>query len=237
MGCSLCIPYQGPIWHSYYGPIQRPEAINAINAAINEQFRQEVGEVPTIPIRKVATSHISVPAALSPDPVSFNDDSTITVSFSSSCEGIITLQTENSSESHHYDASTDHTQIFDKPNEDNFTIKFDFDSWHGVTCRIYTLQSTPHSTPSVKNDKIVINGVISTISKVYKQEGIDGDDASSEGLCIICCSQRATVIAFPCRHCCMCKECSVRFSTLSSHCPVCRANVTELIEFSDEEQV
>jgi hypothetical protein len=109
-------------------------------------------------------------------------------------------------------------------------LKFDFEAPGDVTARIFTIRFA-NDESTITDDKIVNNGAIFTISKVYREpSGENGDAGFSEGLCLICCTEIATVVAFPCRHCCMCRACSERFATLSNHCPVCRAAVAELVE-------
>lgn len=233
MGCNLCHPLQEPVWFSYYGPIREVEAADAINAAIADHL-QDVAPT-SIPIRKVVASHLSVPVSLNNPAFTEVTDTTVTVSFSTTTNGKIIMETEHSSEGFDYDVGLKLTQTFKRPTDDKWTLKFDFDSINRVSCRIYTLQAHNNQDPIIVDDKIVIDGVISTISRVFRQQGIDGDDGFSDGLCLICCSQTATVVAFPCRHCCMCRECAERFATLSNHCPVCRAPVTELIECTVDE--
>lgn len=233
MGCNLCHPLQQPVWYSYYGPIREIEAVDAINAAISDHLQEVAPQ--NIPIRKVVASHLSVPVSLNNPVFSEVTDTTVTVSFSTTTSGKIILQTEHSSESFDFGVGLQLTQVFKRPTDDKWTLKFDFESINRISCRIYTLQVHNNQDPIVEDDKIVIDGVISTISRVFRQQGIDGDDGFSDGLCLICCSQTATVVAFPCRHCCMCRECAERFASISNHCPVCRAPVTELIECATDE--
>lgn len=228
MGCNLCHPLQEPVWFSYYGPIRQAEAADAINAAIADHLQEF--QPAAIPIRKVVASHLSVPVALNNPIFTDINDKTMTISFSTTANGKVTLESKSSTESFDYEIGMELTQVFIRPTDEAFTLKFDFDSLKGVTCRIYSFQSHNNQEPTVSDDKIIIDGVVSTISRVYRQQGLDGDDGFSDGLCLICCSEVATVVAFPCRHCCMCRECSERFATMSSHCPVCRTTVTELIE-------
>jgi hypothetical protein len=224
MGCCPCRPLQQPVWFSYYGPIRQREAAEAINAAVTDHL-QEIGATAAIPIRRSVASPLRVPVALSTPPITNLADDTITISFSSSAPGRISL----SAETFDYEVGSKTTQVFKRPSDDEFTIKFDFHPVGGVTARIYKVRIG--SETAILDDKVVINGVISTISRVYRQqEAEDGDVGFSGGLCLICCSEAATVVAFPCRHCCMCRECSERFATMSSHCPVCRGPVVELIE-------
>ena len=239
MGCNLCHPLQEPVWFSYYGPIRQAEAADAINSAFSDHLR-DIWQSP-IPIRRVVASHLTIPVALNNPAFTSLDDSSVTISFSSTSSGKITLQTDNSSETAEYGVGLQLSQTFKRPADDQWTLKFDFDAINGVTCRMFTVQvNNANSSPEVAvvDDKMVIDGVISTISRVFRQQGVDGDDGFSDGLCLICCSQTATVVAFPCRHCCMCRECSERFATMSSHCPVCRTPIRELIEcITDENSI
>lgn len=231
----MCLPLQQPIWFSYYGPIRQTEAADAINAAIADHL-QEIGASTTIPIRRVVASHLTVPVALNNPGFTHTDDDKIIVSFATTIGGRVTLQSNNISESHDYDVGLKLTQEFKRPEGEEWILKFDFESVNGVTCRMYTLSAHNNSLPNVTDDKMVIDGVVSTISRVFRQQGNDGDDGFSDGLCLICCTETATVVAFPCRHCCMCRECAERFANMSTHCPVCRAIVSELIECVTEEQ-
>ena len=236
MGCACCRPLQEPVWFSYYGPILQPEAAAAINTTVAEHI-QAVGMTPQrIPIRRVVASPLRVPVALNSPYLSNITDETVTVSFSTACKGTLTLQTETFSESFEFDIGSRQTHVFSRPGEDTITVKFEFDSVSGVTSRILTLRVTNGET-SVVTDKLVIDGTTSTISRVYRQQdGEGGDEGFSDGLCLICCSETATVVAFPCRHCCMCRACSERFAEISSRCPVCRASVVELIECVSAEE-
>jgi hypothetical protein len=229
MGCCPCRPLQQPIWFSYYGPIHQRDAAEAINAAVADHL-QEIGATVSIPIHRVVATPLRVPVALLTPPITPSDEFSLVLSFSTSLPGRVTLIAGDSSESFEYGIGSGLTQTFRKPPQDTFTIKFDFESHGDVSARMFTLK-LGNGESSILDDKIVINGAISTISKVYREAApTEGDAGFSEGMCLICCSETATVVAFPCRHCCMCRECSERFATMSNHCPVCRGAVLELVE-------
>lgn len=230
MGCNLCTPLYEPVWCEYYGPIRQVEAENAINAAIADHLH-EIGETPAINIRRVVTPHVKVHASLKNPIVSECEDGKIKISFDTTCDGRVTLQAGDFSETHDFPSQLDQSQIFNKPEGTEWIIKFDFNVTDGVSCRMITLNAHTPSDPTVIDDKIVSDGVILTILKVYRQEeGTAADEGFNEGLCLICCTNPSNVVAFPCRHCCMCRECAERFTTMTIHCPVCRTVVTELIE-------
>jgi hypothetical protein len=225
MGCWPCRPLQRPIWFSYYGPIRQRDAAEFITAAVADHL-QGMGATVAVPIRRVVASPLQVPVALSAPPVSASDDSSLTLSFSTSLPGRVTLACGDLSESFEYGIGLNLAQPFRKPAEDTFTLTFDFESPGDVSARIFTVRLANDET-TITDDKIVMNGAIFTISKVYRE---DGEAGFSEGMCLICCMEVATVVAFPCRHCCMCRACSERFATMSNRCPVCRAAVAELVE-------
>ena len=229
------MPLQEPIWFEYYGPIRQAEAASAVNATIEHHLR-DTSNTPRIPIRRVTAPHLKVPAALNKIPIVNVTETTLTISFSASSSGTITLQTDSSSQSKSYESGLDQEQIFQKPTEEKWIIKFDFNGENGVTCRIVTLNAHTPSDPIITDEKIVVDGTIKTINKVYRQEEGGDDSGFNDGKCLICCSEDSTVVAFPCRHCCMCHECAERFSTMTTHCPVCRATVTELIDCIPEEE-
>ena len=234
MGCAQCLPLQEPVWFSYYGPIRQPGAADAINAAIQDHLL-EIGATPNIEIKKVTPSHIKVPISLENPSFEHTDSDKLRVFFSTSLPGRLSLSTPNSSETFNFLAALKQEQEFTNPNSEEMTLKFDFEVTSGVSCRIFTLKSHDNGLPIVEDDKIVIDGVISTISRVFKPSQEDGDNGFSDGLCLICCSNNATVVTFPCRHCCMCRDCAERFVGISVHCPVCRANVKELIDCTPDE--
>ena len=237
MGCFPCFPFREPIWFEYYGPIRQAETANAINALIADHINRANGRA-RIPMRKVTPPHLKIGAALNKNPVSAITDDSITISFSATTDGTITLQTETVTETYEFQPGIDLEQKFTRPTETQWLIKFDFHMENGVSCRMITLNAHIANDPIITDEKIVVNGIIQTISKVYRQENDENessDNGFNDGLCLICCTEVSTVIAFPCRHCCMCRECAERFSTVSCHCPVCRAIVTELIDCSPEQ--
>ena len=239
MGCFHSISFQEPLYFEYYGPVRQPEAANVINAAIADHIQRTNGSA-RIPIKHVTAPHIKINAALNKNPVSNVTDDTITISFAATSDGTITLKTDTITETHEFHPGRNLEQVFSKPPEIQWMITFDFPVESGITCRIITLNAHIAADPMIIDEKIVIDGKIHTISKVYQQDDDNpGDEGFNGGLCLICCSENSTVVAFPCRHCCMCKSCAERFSTISSRCPVCRAPVRELIYFrsdDDDEQ-
>lgn len=132
-----------------------------------------------------------------------------------------------------FDVGLDLTYLFPSILEGTFSFQFDFEVMKGVSSRIFVVKITRDQIPVVTDDKVVVDGVTSLVSRVFHEDATqDGESDFSDGLCLICCTNPATVITFPCRHCCMCRSCSEKFAKISNHCPVCRSIVHELIDCS-----
>lgn len=235
MGCGACLPLQQPLWFEYYGPIRHVDAANAINAAIADNLNFD-NAMTRIPIRKVTAPHIKVPGVLNKPMFTDYTDTSVTISFSTKASGTLTLGENENSQTLQFSNALNQTLTFHRPSEEIWIIKFDFEESEEVSCRIVKVNTKTISSPVILDDKIVINGKISTINKVFREEDEGNDTGFNDGMCLICCSMESTVIAFPCRHCCMCSECAERFSTMTTHCPVCRAVVTELIDCAPNQE-
>ena len=252
MGSALSfLRLQEPMWFSYYGPIRQAEASEALDDAIASQL-QEIGSTTAIPIRKEVADKVHVPVGLNSPPFTGSDNNDIiTVHFATSMRGKLVLTVVDSDSEVPVDNvgfGSDLDVSYDFPpfdeiasavgtynSDDRIELKvnmsFEFDVPKGVSARIYQISMKQGALPNIISDKIVIDGNMSTVSRVFHEDD-DADNDFSDGLCLICCSNPATVIAFPCRHCCMCRSCSEKFATMSNHCPVCRSIVHELIDCS-----
>lgn len=234
MGCSACIPFSKPLWYSYFGPIYNSDAIAAINSSSNELHLQDQQHSRQIPMHKVKVQEMQVPVALYPNASEIfeeNSKSYVIIKYAATCEGTLTMQCESKFEKQNFSASKEQEHKFELPNESEIILKFDFENWNDITCRIYSMEVDMAAKEfRIKDDKIIKNGVVLTISKVYRQLS---DEENESGMCIICCEQKACVVNFPCRHCCMCHECAEKFSDISVRCPICRTVANELIEFDD----
>jgi hypothetical protein len=219
----------GPTWFSYYGPIRRAEASEALDAAITSHL-QEIGSASSIPIRRESAAEIVVPVGL--DPVPFTEDeSGLTIHFSTSAPCVLICSCDGDPAGRRYPEGLNLSYTFSKRPRGRFIMRFDFELTEGVRSRLFTFVMTVRSPwPVLFDDQIMIDGVTSSISPVYQSEEASNQSEFSDGTCLICCSEPASVIAYPCRHCCMCSRCSKRFASLSNHCPVCRGRVVELID-------
>lgn len=248
MGGSFSIlPLQEPMWFSYYGPIRHAEASEALDAAIASHL-QEIGSSSAIPIRKEIADQVIVPVALNSPPFT-EKDSNFILHFATSMPGQlifskssnennengqqINIEEEKPINVEDFGVGLDLTYTIPSSYEGQYSIQFVFDVVKGVSSRIFIISFGKNSLPTVIDDKVVVDGVTSSVSRVFQEEtDQNGETDFSDGLCLICCTNPATVIAFPCRHCCMCRSCSEKFAALSNHCPVCRAVVHELIDCS-----
>ena len=248
MGGSFSIlPLQEPMWFSYYGPIRQAEASEALDAAITSHL-QEIGDSSSIPIRKEIADQVVVPVALNSPPFSEKNANYI-LHYATSMPGKLIfskISAENDEENRQDDAEKDKpinieefgigldlSYSIPSSYEGTYSIQFVFDVSKGVSSRIFLIKFAQNAQPTVIDDKVVADGVTSSVSRVFQEEADqNGETDFSDGLCLICCTNPATVIAFPCRHCCMCRSCSEKFAALSNHCPVCRAVVHELIDCS-----
>jgi hypothetical protein len=218
------------MWFSYYGPIHHAEASEALDAAITSHL-QEIGSSSTIPIRKEVAEQVVVPIGLNTPPFT-EENGAVVVHFAASAPGHLTFESDGLTESHDFPEGLDLTYCFRPSDPASMALRFEFDVDGGVSGRIFVLVMNGKTLPMIVDDRVVVNGVESSVSRVFlgQETGPNGDGDFSDGLCLICCNEPATVIAYPCRHCCMCRECSEKFATLSNHCPVCRATVLELID-------
>lgn len=54
--------------------------------------------------------------------------------------------------------------------------------------------------------------------------------SASPERCVVCMAQSRNVVVMPCRHLCLCKECSLQLVLLlEDRCPVCRHNITSFL--------
>ena len=239
MGSLFSVPlFQEPLWFSYYGPIHHSEASEALEAAIATHL-QEIGAKSSIPIRNEIVTELIVPVALTKTPFSFPDSQTIKVSFATTSPGFVSLnafqhETNNSNtidDSFKFETSLKCEQIFPRPPGNEWILRFDFPSStekKSVSARIYILSIHSNSSIIISEDRLIIDGIMSTISPIFTQTD-DSGDGFADGNCLLCCHAPATVITFPCRHCCMCRQCSETYSMKLSRCPLCRALIHELI--------
>lgn len=232
MGSNFALPIREPIWYSYYGPIYHTEASEALDSAIRSHL-QEIGAGSTIPIREEKAPELYIPVSLAPDPFSIADGNNIQIAYASTCVGTIKITANGTTTTMGMTSGLNQSFTIGKE-PGNVTIEFLFEE-QSVTGRIYEIQIEKEGQASIINDKIIVDGVTSTISRIFRQNPDEGGD-EDEDLCLLCYSHPSSVVALPCRHCFMCRECAERFAAVSTLCPVCRATVHELLDWKEESQ-
>jgi len=235
MGASYGIPVQEPMWFSYYGPIRQNDENDTLDQEIETRL-QEFGIGTTIPIRSQKAKELIVPVALNSPAFLSCDENSVVISFAATLAGEMEVSTETFHEKHSFEPGMKNFEEFKRPKEEKWSVSFHFVVDTGVSSRIYTLQVQSSGFPIVIDDRIVVDGETSVVSRVFRPQ-LDADAIEpdeEDDICLICCTEKATVVALPCRHCCMCRSCSERFASVSCHCPFCRTIVQELIEWVPE---
>ena len=60
------------------------------------------------------------------------------------------------------------------------------------------------------------------------QKDADYEDAEGQD-CVICMSERRDTMVLPCRHLCLCKDCSKALRTQTHKCPICRIDIVSFL--------
>jgi len=56
------------------------------------------------------------------------------------------------------------------------------------------------------------------------------DEANDDALCVICMTDVADTSLIPCRHMCLCYDCSHTLRTQTNKCPICRSKILSMIQ-------
>ncbi|OWM74207.1 probable E3 ubiquitin-protein ligase LUL4 [Punica granatum] len=79
-----------------------------------------------------------------------------------------------------------------------------------------------------------VDGVRYELKEIYGLGSSSGESYTNEGdggkECVICMTEPKDTAVLPCRHMCMCNECSKALRLQSNKCPICRQPIEELIE-------
>jgi hypothetical protein len=85
--------------------------------------------------------------------------------------------------------------------------------------------------------KIQVDGIVYELAEIYGVDGMDspiGDDLNAnsgdDSLCVICMGEQADTSLIPCRHMCLCFECSKSLRIQTNKCPICRAKILSIIQ-------
>jgi hypothetical protein len=77
------------------------------------------------------------------------------------------------------------------------------------------------------------------VNEVYKVDGLVEEEDKSDYIenekpdCVVCFTNPKNVILLPCRHYCICQQCSESIKYHTNQCPICRENVSRYIEMDD----
>lgn len=236
MGASLGIHLREPQFFTYYGNEQQREASEALDDAIASHL-QEIGAGTTIPIRNEVPKELDVPVGLMNPPFSTVNEKEFEINFSTNLEGKLKITYEGyESDEKKIANQKDQKILFERPKTEKFCLNFTFDVESGVSARFYTFVIHGNGEPVVVEDSLIVDGKKVIVEKIFGQDG-DLTNEDEGNTCLICYSEKATVVALPCRHCCMCRACSERFANMSINCPLCRAHITELVELKAKEEV
>lgn len=94
--------------------------------------------------------------------------------------------------------------------------------WDIVLCSLEKLYNYVKLTASAVWSPIFLKR---NHGSTYSNETLNEDT-----LCIVCQVNSKEVIIFPCRHLCLCWDCSVQLNALQSPCPICRASIDEMLK-------
>ncbi|GBL98743.1 hypothetical protein AVEN_8635-1 [Araneus ventricosus] len=61
------------------------------------------------------------------------------------------------------------------------------------------------------------------------KDDIRQQNFGSDTNCIICIERECSMLFLPCRHRCLCPECTTQYIEQSNKCPLCRAVIDELM--------
>lgn len=83
--------------------------------------------------------------------------------------------------------------------------------------------------------KFLFNNKMFDLGEIF---GIEGGTANivndTNKLCVICFTNDKDTVVLPCRHMCLCMECSQIVRRQSNNCPICRTKVSTFIQIKDD---
>lgn len=67
---------------------------------------------------------------------------------------------------------------------------------------------------------------------VVESSSSDSDDLEepAERYCVICQEREKCILILPCKHLCLCSECTLRLRNYNRHCPICRTRVQKTMK-------
>ncbi|KAF7459143.1 RING domain protein [Cryptosporidium felis] len=73
------------------------------------------------------------------------------------------------------------------------------------------------------------------LSNSAKETSSAPDNTGKSELCVICLTNHREAILLPCRHACLCSECSKTLFKNVQECPICRSNVYSVVKIESKE--
>jgi len=91
-------------------------------------------------------------------------------------------------------------------------------------------------TVIVLRQKFEINGKAFVINEVYgiNNFAADSGESQEERLCSICMSEKVDTIILPCKHMCVCFDCSKDLRSKTNKCPICRGKIDSFLRLEKD---
>jgi E3 ubiquitin-protein ligase MGRN1 len=106
-----------------------------------------------------------------------------------------------------------------------------------ITYGKFNLENEEYSFQCIKQ-KFLFNNKMFDLGEIF---GIEGGTANlvndTNKLCVICFTNDKDTVVLPCRHMCLCMECSQIVRRQSNNCPICRTKVSTFIQIKDDQQL
>jgi len=106
-----------------------------------------------------------------------------------------------------------------------------------ITYGNFNLENDEYSFVCLKQ-KFLFNNKMFDLGEIF---GIEGGTANlvndTNKLCVICFTNDKDTVVLPCRHMCLCMECSQIVRRQSNNCPICRTKVSTFIQIKDDQPV
>lgn len=103
-----------------------------------------------------------------------------------------------------------------------------------ITYGKFHLENETYSFQGIKQ-KFLFNNKMFDLGEIF---GIEGGTANlvndTNKLCVICFTNDKDTVVLPCRHMCLCMECSQIVRRQSNNCPICRTKVSTFIQIKDD---
>ena len=101
-----------------------------------------------------------------------------------------------------------------------------------------TRKAPDNDQVDIIGSRVRIGDTFFDLKHIYRTSETPGSATSTaapnaNAPCVICMGKRCSSILLPCRHMCLCRSCALEFRRKATQCPLCRAEVSSLIDISD----